>query len=94
MSAPMVKHLPVDEIKPYQRNPRKIPEEAVEAVAESIRQYGFRQPIVIDRKNTIIVGHTRWLAAKRLGLDQVPVIVANLDEKAAQAYRIADNRTH
>lgn len=80
------------EIEPYYRNPRKN-EQAILKVAESIQAYGFNQPIVVDKQNTIIVGHTRWKAALKLELDIVPVLQVDLDEAKAKAYRIADNRT-
>lgn len=80
-----------DSIKPYEKNPRKN-DGAVKAVAESIRQFGFRQPVVVDAKGVIIVGHTRWKAAKELGLKKIPVHVADLKPAAARAYRIADNK--
>ncbi|MBX3316472.1 MAG: ParB N-terminal domain-containing protein [Phycisphaeraceae bacterium] len=82
----------VDEITPYPNNPR-VNDGAVEAVAKSIEEYGFRQPIVVDREGVIIVGHTRWKAAKHLGLEKVPVHVADLTPEQAKAYRLADNRT-
>lgn len=83
----------VDKIKPYINNPRKN-DNAVKAVMESIKQFGFLQPIVVDKKNIIIVGHTRLKAAKKLGLKQVPVIVADkLTKEQIMAYRIADNST-
>lgn len=80
-------------LKPYEQNPR-INEHAADAVAASIRAFGFRQPIVVDADDVIIVGHTRWKAAKKLGLKRVPVYVA-ADMTAAQkrGYRLADNQT-
>lgn len=79
-------------VVPYARNPRKN-EDAVDAVAASIAEFGFRQPIVVDTRGVIVVGHTRWLAAKKLGLAEVPVHVAeNLTPAQIKAYRIADNR--
>lgn len=84
----------IGEIFPYENNPRNN-ESAVDAVAESIKQFGFKQPIVVDKDNVIIVGHTRWEAAQRLGLDSVPVLVAeDLTEQQAKAYRLADNKTN
>ncbi|MDD5220712.1 MAG: ParB N-terminal domain-containing protein [Candidatus Bipolaricaulis sp.] len=81
------------EIKPYPNNPR-LNEDAIDKVARSISEFGFRQPIVIDKDNTIIVGHTRWKAALRLNLDKVPVHVAtDLTLEQIKAYRIADNKT-
>jgi DNA modification methylase len=79
-------------IIPYERNPRKN-DAAVDAVARSIQEFGFRQPIVVDRSGVIVVGHTRWKAATKLGLARVPVHVAkDLTPQQARAYRIADNR--
>ena len=85
----------VESIVPYEGNPRNIPEEAVEKVAASIREFGFQQPIVVDKDGVIIVGHTRLEAAKRLGLKKVPVIVASeLSPEKVRAYRLADNKTN
>jgi DNA modification methylase len=81
------------EIKPYENNPR-INDAAVDAVAASIREFGFRQPIVVDEAGVIIVGHTRYLAALKLGLKTVPVHVARgLTPAQIRAYRLADNQT-
>jgi DNA modification methylase len=83
----------VESVTPYEGNPR-VNDAAVEAVAHSIRSYGFRQPIVVDKDGVIVVGHTRWKAAKALGLEQVPVHVAlDLTPEQARAYRVADNKT-
>jgi len=83
----------LSEIKPYENNPRQN-DAAVDAVAESIRQFGFRQPIVVDEEGVIIVGHTRYKAAQKLGLEEVPVHVAKgLTPEQIKAYRIADNKT-
>lgn len=82
-----------DELKPYQNNPRSN-EAAVQYVANSIEQFGFKVPIVVDQNHVIIAGHTRYLAAKQLGMEAVPVIVANdLTEDQVKAFRIADNKT-
>jgi hypothetical protein len=84
---------PVEDVKPYDRNPRKN-DEAVEAVMRSIQSFGWKQPIVIDAEGTIVVGHTRYKAALQLGFKAVPVIVASdLDPESCRAYRIADNST-
>ncbi|MEM1213822.1 MAG: ParB N-terminal domain-containing protein [Planctomycetota bacterium] len=81
-------------IEPYAGNPRAIPEEAVRELAVVIQHHGWRQPIVVDGDGVILAGHTRYLAAKRLRLRKVPVLVrADLDAAAARAYRIADNAT-
>ena len=83
----------IAEITPYENNPRQN-EEAVEAVAESIRQFGFRQPIVVDEAGVIVCGHTRFKAAQMLELKRVPVHVAtDLTPEQIRAYRIADNKT-
>lgn len=83
----------ITRLKPYPQNPR-VNEQAVEAVARSIREFGFRQPIVVDSDAVIIVGHTRFKAAHRLGLERVPVHVAtDLTPAQIQAYRLADNQT-
>lgn len=81
------------EIQPYERNPR-LNDDAVDAVAASLREFGWRQPIVVDGHGVIICGHTRWKAAKKLGLEKVPVHVAkDLSPEQIKAYRIADNQT-
>lgn len=85
---------PIDQVKPYPGNPRQN-DEAVEAVTASLREFGFRQPIVVDADGVIIVGHTRYKAAQKLGLTQVPVHVAtDLSPAQVKAYRIADNATN
>lgn len=77
----------------YENNPR-INDLAVEKVAESIREFGFKVPIVVDSRNVIIAGHTRLRAAESLGLDKVPVIVADdLTDGQVKAFRLADNKT-
>lgn len=87
--------VPTDVLKPAPDNPRKIPQAAIDIVAESLKRFGWQQPIVIDGAGTIIAGHTRWLAARKLGLPTVPVITAkHLTPAEVRAYRIADNRTH
>ena len=84
---------PIDSIRPYQNNPR-LNDSAVEAVARSLQAFGWRQPLVIDTDGVIVVGHTRYKAALKLGLTEVPVHVAkDLTPEQAKAYRIADNQT-
>lgn len=80
------------DLVPYPNNPRDN-DDGVDAVANSIREFGFQQPIVVDKNNVVIVGHTRLKAAERLGLEKVPVVVADLSEEKANAYRLADNKT-
>ena len=83
----------VEELIPYINNPRNN-ENAVDKVASSITEFGFKNPIVIDKNNVVINGHTRLLASKKLGLKEVPVIVADdLTEAQVKAFRIADNKT-
>jgi DNA modification methylase len=89
-----IQQWPVEKVFPYKRNPRHN-EDAVEKVAASIKEFGFRQPIVVDKDSVIIVGHTRLLAALRLGMKEVPVLVAaDLSPAQVKAYRLADNRVH
>ena len=83
----------IERIKPYSNNPR-VNDHAIKAVAASIREFGFRQPIVVDETGTIIVGHTRYKAALLLGMEKVPVHVAkDLTPAQIKAYRLADNKT-
>ena len=85
-----IQEIEIDKIIPYINNPRK--NLNVDKVASSIKEFGFQQPIVVDKSNTIIVGHTRFEAAKKLGITKVPVQIADLSDTQAKAYRIADNR--
>lgn len=86
-------YVSIDTIKPYENNPRTN-DAGIDALAESILQFGWQQPIVVDKNSVIIVGHTRYKAAKKLGYKEVPVSVADwLTEEQARAYRIADNKT-
>src|SRR4051794_36920303 len=83
----------IDRIKPYPGNPR-VNDGAVDAVVASLREFGFRQPVVVDGKGVVIVGHTRLKAAIKLGVKKVPVHVAtDLTAEQVRAYRIADNAT-
>jgi ParB-like chromosome segregation protein Spo0J len=84
----------LDTIFPYARNPRKN-QQAIPKVKASLKEFGWRQPIVVDSDGVIIVGHTRYLAALELGLTEAPVHVAeNLTPSQVKAYRLADNRTN
>lgn len=88
-----VKMMRLDWIRPYENNPRKN-DEAVDKVRASIEQFGFNVPIVIDPDGVIVAGHTRFKAAKALGLKEVPVIVArDLTDDQIRQYRIVDNKT-
>ncbi len=83
----------VEELTPYERNPRRN-DEAVKFVKASIEQFGFKVPIVIDADGVIVAGHTRLKAAKELGMEEVPCIVADdLNEEQVKAFRLADNMT-
>jgi ParB-like chromosome segregation protein Spo0J len=83
----------VKDIVPYNNNPR-INDDAVAVVVTSIKEFGFQVPIILDNNNVIIAGHTRWQAAKQLGLETVPVIVASdLSDAKAKAFRIMDNKS-
>jgi len=89
-----VEHWPTTKPIPYARNARVVPDAAIGKVAASIKEFGFKQPIVVDAEGVIVVGHTRLLAAQRLGMESVPVIVAaDLTPAQVKAYRLADNRT-
>ncbi len=80
------------DIIPYENNPRKN-QDAVQYVANSIKEFGFKVPIIIDKDNVIVAGHTRALAAEELGMDKVPCVVADdLNEEQIKAFRIADNK--
>ena len=82
----------ITEITPYEKNPRKN-DEAVEYVANSIKEFGFKVPIVIDKNGVIVAGHTRYKAAQELGLEKLPCIIADdLTEEQVKAFRIADNK--
>lgn len=85
-----IQEIEIDKIIPYHNNPRK--NLNVEKVASSITEFGFQQPIVVDKNYIVIVGHTRLQAAKKLNYQKVPVFIADLSENKAKAYRIADNR--
>lgn len=82
----------IEKLKPYENNPR-FNDKAVDAVAKSIENFGFKVPIVVDKNNVIVTGHTRLKAAQKLGLAQVPVIVADdLTPEKIKAFRLADNK--
>lgn len=89
-----VKNIPIGEIVPYARNAKKHDKRQIDNVAESIRQYGFVQPVVIDRDGVIVIGHCRVLAAKKLGMEAVPcVCVDDLTPEQVNALRIVDNKS-
>jgi len=87
-----VQNIPLAEIKPYWRNPRNN-EKAIAAVKKSIESYGFNSPLVIDKENVIIAGHSRYKALMELGHKTAPCVVVDLPSAKAKEYRIADNKT-
>lgn len=88
-----IKMVKIDDIMPYENNPRHN-EDAVEPVKESIKAYGFRVPMILDKSNIIVAGHTRYAAAQALGMVEVPVLYADdLSDEEIRAFRIADNKT-
>lgn len=85
----------VEELTPYAKNAKKHDRRQIDNVAASIRQYGWRQPIVIDKDNVVVIGHCRLLAAEKLQLEQVPCVVADdLTEEQIKALRLVDNKTN
>ena len=85
--------LPIKSLKPYKRNPRKNAD-AVDYVVNSIKSFGFRVPLVVDSDNCIVAGHTRFEAAKKLGMKTLPVVLADdLNEDQIRAFRLVDNQT-
>lgn len=88
-------YLPPGDLTPYKKNAKRHPDDQVQHIANSIREFGFRQPIVVDADNVVVIGHGRLLAAKKLGLEQVPVVRADdLTEAQIKALRLADNKTN
>lgn len=84
-----------DELIPYERNQKKHDDKQIRNVANSIKRFGWQQPIVVDKKDVVVIGHCRLLAAKMLGLETVPVTVADdLSEDEIRELRIADNKTN
>lgn len=87
-----IKYIPIDDIKPYKNNPR-LNEDAIPYVMNSIKEFGFKNPIILDENNVIVAGHTRLESAKRLDMKEVPVIYADdLTEEQIKAFRLADNK--
>lgn len=90
-----VQNVKIGVLKPYERNNKKHDKKQIDNVAESIRQYGFVQPIVVDKNNVVIIGHCRLLAAKQLGLKEVPCVsVEDLTDEQVRKLRIVDNKTN
>lgn len=90
-----VQYLSPDELIPYERNAKQHPPDQIDHIANSIKRFGWQQPIVVDKNNVVIIGHGRLAAAKQLMLDSVPVVYAdNLTEEEVNALRLADNKTN
>lgn len=88
-----IKTIPIADITPFEKNAKLHPKSQVDSIVRSIKEFGFNQPIVVDKKGEIIVGHGRYLAAQKLGMDKVPVLsLENLSATQVRAYRIADNK--
>jgi hypothetical protein len=87
-----VKYIDIGRLRPWEDNPR-LNDHAVDAVAESIRSFGFNVPILCDQNFTIVAGHTRWKTAQKLGLEVVPVITVEMTDAKRRAFAIADNKT-
>ena len=88
-----IEYLKIEDVIPYANNPRNNDDEAVERVASSIKEYGFKNPLIVDKDNVIVAGHTRYKAAKRLGIDSIPTIKADdLTPAQIKAFRLADNK--
>ncbi len=91
----VIEQWPIDRPVPYARNARKLSGQAVDKVAASLKEFGWQQPLVVDADGVLIVGHTRLMAAKKLGMAEVPVLVAHwLTPAQVKAYRLMDNRSH
>ena len=87
-----IEYVDINNIKPYKKNPRKN-DEAIPYVMESIKQFGFKNPVILDKDNVIVAGHTRIESAKRLGITEIPCIYADdLTDEQIKAFRLADNK--
>ncbi len=87
-----IEYREINEIKPYNRNPR-VNDKAIEFLMNSVKEFGFKVPITIDKDDVIITGHTRYEVAKRLGMDKIPTIkIEDLDDNKIKAFRLADNK--
>lgn len=83
----------ITDLKPYRKNAKKHPKQQVEQIANSIKEFGFTQPVLIDKHNSVVAGHGRVLGAKKAGLKQVPTIcLEDLTPEQIKAYRLADNK--
>jgi site-specific DNA-methyltransferase (adenine-specific) len=90
-----IKQMSVKDIVPYEKNAKKHPAQQVEHIANSIKEFGFQQPLVVDKNNVLVIGHGRLLAAKKLKMKEVPVVCAeDLTDEQIKALRLADNKTN
>ena len=88
-----IKYMNIRDLKPYKKNAKKHNKEQVEQIANSIKEYGFTQPVIIDKNNSVVAGHGRILGAKKAGLKQVPTVcLEELTEEQIKAYRLVDNK--
>ena len=88
-----IKYRPIKELKPYKKNAKKHNKEQVEQIANSIKEFGFTQPVIIDKHDCVVAGHGRILGAKKAGLKQVPTVCLDeLTEEQIKAYRLVDNK--
>ena len=84
---------PIKQLKPYKKNAKKHPKEQVEKIANSIKEFGFTQPVIVDKDNCVVAGHGRILGAKKAGIKEVPTVaLENLTEEQIKAYRLVDNK--
>lgn len=95
MSVLNIKYININKLKPYKKNAKKHNKTQIEQIANSIKQFGFTQPVIIDENNVVVAGHGRILGAKQAGLKQVPtVMLSDLTEEQIKAYRLVDNKTN
>lgn len=89
----VVKMVKISKLKPYKNNAKKHPKEQVERISESIKEFGFTQPVLVDNNYCVVAGHGRVLGAKKAGLESIPVVfLSGLSEKQIKAYRLVDNK--
>lgn len=94
LALPETEMVALDRVRPYWRNPRRVTDDTVNMLMRSIEEFGYQQPIVVDSEYVIIVGHTRYAAMRRLGVTEVPVVVARtLSQEQVKQYRLIDNRS-
>lgn len=90
-----IKYKNIKELKPYKKNAKKHPKEQIERIANSIKEFGFTQPVIIDKDNCVVAGHGRILGAKKAGIKNIPTVcLEDLTEEQIKAYRLVDNKTN